>query len=160
MDTEQARQLVEGYNKAVSEAYRRADVKLTDGIVGPNEGRKLTGLIGVRRDMGVTLDSKLLELEMVSVGQDEENKWLEVQTKEKWYYLDRRIGTGEQVGGDSTDEYEMVYQFIWDSERWLVDKIKFAKPPRVGRKHPLWAPGMTHPNGGMVPQPDGEANKP
>jgi hypothetical protein len=60
----QARQFVERYNQVVSEAYRRGDVRLVDPVVGPNEGRKLTGLIGVRLDLGITLDSRLLALDL------------------------------------------------------------------------------------------------
>ncbi len=129
--------------------------------MGPNEGNKLRGLIGVRLDTGVTLDSTLLELEMVSVKQDERGRWLEVDTREQWHYLDRSIGTGEQVGEDSRDEYEMRYIFRKNDGRWLVDKIKFRTPPKVGRKKLLWAPGTTHPNGGMVmSNSDGGTNTP
>ncbi len=161
VDTDEARHLVERYNKVVIEAYRRADAKLADQVAGPEERRKLTGLIGVRQDMGVTLDSRLLQLEMVTVDQDDDGQWLEVRTREKWHYLDRKIGTGEQVGEDSTDTYEMIYQFARDRDRWVVDKIKFAAPPEVGRKKPLWAEGMTHPNGGMIPPQSGmETNRP
>ena len=48
IDMDQARSLVLRYNEIVSEAYRRADIKLIDSVVGPNESKKLTGLIGVR----------------------------------------------------------------------------------------------------------------
>ena len=91
-----ARQLVERYNKFVSEAYRRGDIKLVDSVVGPNEGRKLTGLIGVRLDLGITLDSQLLSLDVIGVEQKPNE--LFVRTKEKWSYRDRKIGSGEQVG--------------------------------------------------------------
>jgi len=137
VNVDEARELVERYNKIVSEAYRRADIKHIDPVVGPDEGKKLTGLIGVRLDMGLTMDSKLLELEMVSVKQEDD--YLRVRTKEKWYYRDLKIGTGEQVGEESYDSYEMVYSFTRDDDRWLVDRIKFAQPPVVGRKTPLWA---------------------
>lgn len=160
-DIEEARGLVQRYNEVVIEAYRRLDIKLVDDVVGPNERRKLAGLIGVRQDMGITLDSELLLLEMVSVKQHEESKWLEVRTREKWRYLDRKIGTGEQVGEESDDEYEMIYVFINDDGRWLVDKIKFAVPPKVGRPKPLWSSEPTYPNGGMVlPHSGGQTNKP
>lgn len=130
-------QLVLRYNQIVSEAYRRGDVRLVDPVVGPREGKKLTGLIGVRLDMGLTLDSQLLTLEVTGVerGKDE----LRVRTKESWRYCDRKIGTGEQVGEASEDSYVMLYVFKNINKAWLVDEIQFAAPPQVGRQTMTWA---------------------
>ncbi len=136
VSTTQARQLVERYNQVVSEAYRRGDIRLVDPVVGPNEGKKLTGLIGVRLDMGITLDSKLLSLEVVSTEQVKNE--LRVRTKERWSYRDLKIGTGAQVGQASQDTYEMTYFFTNVAKAWLVDEIKFATPPQVGRTNTPW----------------------
>jgi hypothetical protein len=133
---EQAHQLVTRYNQVVSEAYRRGDVKLIDPVVGPNEGRKLTGLIGVRLDMGLTLDSQLLSLEVTRVEQ--EPREMRVWTRERWRYCDRRIGTGQPVGEESIDTYEMLYLFKQIDRAWLVDEIKFNAPPQVGRQETPW----------------------
>ncbi len=132
----QARQLVERYNQVVSEAYRRGDVRLVDPVVGVNEGKKLTGLIGVRSDMGITLDSKMQSLEITRVDQAKNS--LRVHTKERWCYRDLKIGTGAQVGQASQDAYEMTYIFTNISQTWLVDEIKFAAPPQVGRTNTPW----------------------
>ncbi|MCX6903994.1 MAG: cytochrome c biogenesis protein ResB, partial [Verrucomicrobia bacterium] len=132
----QARQLVERYNRVVAEAYRRGDVKLIDPVVGPNEGKKLTGLIGVRLDLGMTLDSQMLALEVTGVQKAKDE--LRVQTRERWRYRDRKIGTGEQVGEESLDSYEMLYIFKKSGKDWLVDEIKFTSAPQVGRKRPTW----------------------
>lgn len=133
----QARQLVERYNTLVSEAYRRGDVKLVDSVVGPNEGRKLTGLIGVRLDMGISLDSKMLSLEVLDAKQTKDE--LRVRTRERWSYCDRRIGTGEQVGEKSEDAYEMNYFFKRLEKNWLVDRIEFAIPPKFEHPPATWA---------------------
>lgn len=132
----QAKQLVERYNQVVSEAYRRGDVRLIDPVVGLNEGKKLTGLIGVRLDLGITLDSKLLSLEVTGVMQAKNE--LHISTNEKWNYRDLKIGTGEQVGQASEDNYEMIYFFTNVNKTWLVDEIKFAAPPQVGRTNVPW----------------------
>ena len=132
----QAKQLVERYNQVVSEAYRRGDVRLIDPVVGVNEGKKLTGLIGVRSDMGITLDSKMQSLEITRVEQAKNS--LRVHTKERWCYRDLKIGTGAQVGQASQDAYEMTYIFTNISQTWLVDEIKFAAPPQVGRTNTPW----------------------
>ncbi len=134
---EEARRLVERYNSVVSEAYRRGDVRLVDPVVGPNEGRKLTGLIGVRLDMGLTLDSELLSLvvDTVKVVKGE----LRVTTSETWRYRDRRIGTGEQVGEESVDSYRMLYIFRKEKKAWRVDEIRFLEEPSIGRKTLTWA---------------------
>ena len=131
-----AKQLVERYNQVVSEAYRRGDMRLIDPVVGPNEGKKLTGLIGVRLDLGITLDSQLLALDVTCVEQAKNE--LRVRTKERWSYRDLKIGTGEQVGQASEDFYEMTYYFTNANKTWLVDEIKFAAPPQVGRINTPW----------------------
>jgi hypothetical protein len=133
---DQARALVERYNRIVSEAYRRGDVRLIDPVVGPNEGKKLTGLIGVRLDFGLTLDSHLLSLDVVGVEQSKAE--MRVRTKERWRYRDLRIGTGEQVGEESLDSYEMLYVFTNVGKAWVVDEIRFTTPPWVGRKQTPW----------------------
>jgi hypothetical protein len=133
----QARQLVERYNTVVAEAYRRSDVKLLDAVAGPNEGRKLTGLIGVRLDLGLTLDSKMLSLDVLDARQSKDE--LRVRTRERWSYCDRRIGTGQQVGETSEDAYEMLYFFKRFERDWLVDRIEFATPPQFGRPPSTWA---------------------
>jgi len=132
----EARRLVERYNTAVAEAYRRGDVKLVDGVVGLGEGRKLTGLIGVRLDSGITLDSKLLSLDVLNVSSS--GGELQVRTRESWSYCDRRIGTGEQVGEESEDNYVMLYHFKQSDKEWLVERIEFAEPPKIGRQQTPW----------------------
>jgi len=131
-----ARSLVERYNAVVCEAYRKGDVKLIDPVVGPNEGRKLTGLIGVRLDAGIRLDATLRSLDIKTVNQDGDE--LRVTTSEKWSYRDIKADTGEQVGEASNDEYEMLYLFKKIDGKWLVDKIEFIGTPKVGRKTKLW----------------------
>lgn len=137
----QAKQLVERYNQVVSEAYRRGDVRLIDPVVGPNEGKKLTGLIGVRLDLGITLDSQLLSLDITGVEQAKDS--LLVRTKERWSYRDLKIGSGVQVGEASQDSYEMTYFFTNMNKAWLVDEIKFAAPPQVGRTNTPWIADRT-----------------
>lgn len=136
---DEARNLIERYNAAVSEAYRRADFKLLDGVVGENEGRKITGLIGVRSDMGLTLDSRLLALDIVKV--DRMGGEMLIQTREQWRYRDMKIGSARQIGPVSLDSYEMLYRLTRTNRVWLVDEIKFVSEPKVGRKTSLWAGG-------------------
>lgn len=137
MSNDDARRLVERYNNVVIEAYRQGDVTLIDSVVGPNEGRKLTGLIGVRTDAGVRLVSKLLSLDITSVDLQDES--LTIQTREKWTYHHVNAASGKQVDEPSEDAYEMRYLFIKLDGKWMVDKIEFVTPPQVGRKSPAWS---------------------
>ena len=128
--------MVEHYNQVVSEAYRRGDVKLIDPVVGVKEGRKILGLIGVRLDLGLTLDSELLSLDITGVEQQKDE--MRVRTKEQWRYRDRKIGSGEQVGEASKDSYEMLYVFKKTEGAWLVEEIQFTSDPKVSRKQTTW----------------------
>ncbi len=160
VSVEEATDLVERYNRTVSEAYRRCDVKLIDPVVGPNtaEGKNLTGLIGVRQDMGITLDAELLSLEVTDVGQNDTE--LLISTKESWRYRDRKIGTAEQVGEESLDVYELLYVFKqWDGV-WMVDETKFTTPPEVGRETTPWGADARTLHGFTEPAAKGENQAP
>lgn len=139
----EARRLVERYNKVVCQAYRLGDVRLIDPVVGPNEGKKLTGLIGVRLDLGLGLDATLESLEITRVEQAPDE--IRVGTRERWSYRDVRLASGQQVGEASRDAYEMRYVFKRLQGAWLVDEIQFTAPPQVGRKQTTWlASGDAH----------------
>jgi hypothetical protein len=135
----EARMLVARYNQVVSEAYRKGDILLIDEVVGLNapDGKRLTGLIGVRKDMGIALDAHLDNLEVVGVEQLKED--LRVRTKEQWRYRDVEVATGRQVGDASVDRYEMIYHFKYTKGTWLVESTKFAAEPQVGRREVPWS---------------------
>ncbi len=124
--------LVEAYNDRVTEAYRTADPKLVEGVAGPEEARKIAGLIGVKQDQGIVLDSRLREFEVRSIERPA-NGDVVVATDEEWYYFDRRIGSGDRVGEDSTDHYRVHYVLRRLEPGWRVVEIRFAEPPEVGR---------------------------
>ena len=139
LSDEQAVELVRRYDAKLIEAYRAADEQIAAGVCSPAELRKLTGLIGAKRDSGLALDSRLLSLEVRGVDRD--GAEVVVTTFESWYYRDRLIGSGEQVGQDSTDHYLMKYHLRQLDRRWVVDRVEWAAPPRVGRSQaPLGLP--------------------
>jgi hypothetical protein len=122
---------VRRYDQAVIEAYRSSDAKPIEAITGEDEGRRLTALIGVKRDMGVTLDAQLLEFRVEGVGREGHD--YTVSTVERWYYQDRRIGSGERVGADSTDRYWMRYRLRRRGGALVVTGADFERPPEIGR---------------------------
>lgn len=138
VDEGEARALVARYNQVVSEAYRRCDLQLIDAVVAQDcvAGKNLTGLIGVRMDMGLVLDARLEELQVTGVQRQKDQ--LEIRTRERWSYVDRRLGTGELVGEPSVDRYELLYLFKQVKGTWMVTETKFTAPPEVGRKTTPW----------------------
>lgn len=128
---EKAVRLVQAYNRRVIDAYRASDHQLAVPVASPREVRKLAGLIGVKYDQGMALDSELLELRVLGIERRDET--VVVRTEERWHYRDRRIGTGTQVGQESTDHYKMRYLLRPVEGRWVVDAIEWAEPPQVGR---------------------------
>lgn len=155
----EARVLVARYNQVVCEAYRKGDIRLIDSVVGPDtsDGKRLTGLIGVRVDMGITLDAHLESVEVIGVEQIKED--LRVRTKEQWRYRDLKTDTGIQVGEASVDHYDMLYHFRNHKGTWLVEETKFAAPPQVGRKEVPWSMDIRDAHG-MVRPPKQEGGKP
>ena len=157
--TREARALVAHYNEEVSEAYRKGDIRLIDAVVGPDapDGKRLTGLIGVRMDMGLTLDAHLESLEVTGVEQVKDD--LRVRTKERWRYRDLKADTGVQVGEASVDHYEMRYHFRKLKGIWMLEETQFIAPPQIGRKEVPWSMD-TRDAHGMISPPAKEGMKP
>lgn len=131
--------VVRAYDSRVIEAFRTGDARPVEAVAGPEEAKKLTALVGVKRDMGIFLDARLELLVPDSV--ERAGGEIAVRTRERWYYQDRRLDTGEQVGQDSTDLYEMRYVLQRLDGRWVVTRVEFVAPPIVGRTQaPTGAP--------------------
>jgi hypothetical protein len=127
-----AERLVRAYLTRLVEAYRASDAEIAAPVVSEREATKLTGLIGVKRDADLTLDAELLEIAFDRF--ERKGSEVVVETRERWRYRDRRIGTGKQVGDESYDAYRMRYHLAHEKGRWVVDRLEFAEPPQIGRK--------------------------
>lgn len=127
----EAEEVVRRYVTLVSEAYRTGDFQVVQPVVGPDELRKIAAHVGVKLDQGITLDARMVEFRLDGVERKGEE--VLVRTEERWHYLDRKIGSGEQVGQDSRDRYRMIYVLKKLDGRWVVDRTEFAEKPEVGR---------------------------
>lgn len=146
---------VEEYNDVVTRAYRGGDVRGLESVAGPAEVKKLGGLIGVKLDMGYTLDAQLLGMKVLGV--ERRGKDVIVTTAEEWHYADRRIGSGVRLGEESRDSYRMRYVLRRSVSRWVVDEIEYAAQPKIGRKEtPLQAPSSVL-HGSFLPPSKGAA---
>lgn len=126
---------VRAYASGVIEAYRTSDSTPVHGITGADEERRITALIGVKRDAGVTMDAHLLELRFGGIER-RGGEYL-VSTEERWRYEDRRIGGGAPAGPETTDRYWMQYHLRREGKRLVVERADFARPPELGsRVHP------------------------
>ena len=151
VSTREARTLVAHYNAVVCEAYRKGDIRIIDSVVGLDapDGRRLTGLIGVRQDMGLALDAKMESLKITGVEQAKDD--LRIRTKETWTYRDLKVDTGQQVGEASVDRYEMLYHFRKQKGAWMVEETQFTSPPQVGRKEVPWTMDARDVHGMVAP---------
>jgi hypothetical protein len=127
-------QAVRTYLDKMVEAYRVSDQEIVDPYVGEEHALRLLGLIGVKRDAGITLDAQLTEL--VFEGAERQGEELLVTTRERWHYRDRKIGTGKQVGEESTDAYHLRYRFRREGGKLKLMETEFLTPPQVGRAAP------------------------
>jgi hypothetical protein len=125
---------VRTYLDKVIEAYRVSDQGVVDPYVGEEHALRLLGLIGVKRDAGITLDAQVTEL--VIEASERRGEDLLVTTRERWHYRDRQIGTGQQVGEESTDAYHLRYRFRREGGRLKLMETEFLDPPQVGRAAP------------------------
>jgi hypothetical protein len=126
-----AEALVRRYNALVTEAYRAGDYRIAQPVIGADEFKRLAAHVGVRLDQGITLDARLLEMDLKKVERHGDEAV--VTTDERWHYFDRRIGSGEQVGQESRDHYVMRYHLKKADGRWIVESTEFAQKPEVGR---------------------------
>lgn len=127
-----AENLVRTYNAKLIEAFRTGDEQLMEGLVGDEEGKKLLGLIGVKTDMGINLDSQLADFRVLRVERPGKAS-VEVLTEERWTYQNRQIGSGRIAGLPSEDHYVMRYTLVPAGKVWVVSRVAFEKPPVVGR---------------------------
>jgi len=125
---------VRTYLDKMIEAYRVSDEQVVDPYVGDEHALKLLGLIGVKRDAGITLDAQVIELHFE--GAEWKGEDLLVTTRERWHYRDRKIGTGKQVGEESTDSYHLRYRFRREGGKLKLMETGFLDPPQVGRAAP------------------------
>jgi hypothetical protein len=150
----EAEALVRRYNALVSDAYRTGDFRAAQPVVGEDEIRRLAAHIGVRSDQGITLDARLVEITFKNFERKGDEAF--VTTDERWHYLDRRIGSGEQVGQESRDQYVMRYRLKKAPGGWIVEGTEFAERPQVGRTElPDRAPPMDLHGFGTVVPPGG-----
>lgn len=155
-DRRDGEQAVRVYLDKVIEAYRVSDEGIVDPYVGDEHALRLVGLIGVKRDAGLTLDARLLEISFERVERAGDR--LSVFTRERWHYADRKIGTGAQVGQDSMDSYHNRYDLIRKGDRWVVEQITFVDPPVVGRKEAPMATDFRDMHG-LPPKEEAPAGK-
>jgi hypothetical protein len=130
----EAEQVVRRYNALVIDAYRTGDYRIAEPIVGQDELRKLVGHIGAKTDQGLTLDAQLLDITIQGVERGGEATL--VSTEERWKYVNRRMGSGEPAGPESTDRYRMKYHLKKVGKIWVVDQIEFTEKPEVGQPVP------------------------
>lgn len=154
-----AEALVRAYNQKVAEAYRMGDQRIVDDLVGDEEGKKLLGLIGVKADMGITLDATLTDFRVLGSHRSAKGG-VDLLTEERWHYRDRRIGTGEIVGQESDDHYFLRYALRKSEKNWVVASIAFERPPEIGRTVVTNAadPRVFHGMTSSAPAPPGAAS--
>jgi hypothetical protein len=128
----EAEKLVRTYNAKLIEAFRTGDEQLMEGLTGDAEAKKLLGLIGVKSDMGINLDSALTSFKVLRV-EHPSKRAVDVITEENWHYQNREIGSGRIVGQPSDDHYVMRYALAIQGKAWVVASVAFEKPPVVGR---------------------------
>lgn len=158
---EDAVALVRAYDRRLVEAYSSGDPRLVEDVAGPEEAKKILGLVGVKADMGIALHARLDDLTVDGV--DRAGDAVVVRTRERWTYEDRAIATGARVGEASSDTYLMRYHLGRVGGRWRVVRVEFASPPAVGRvQAPVNAPpavfhGATPAPNAAGPSKDGSA---
>jgi len=163
VDEAEAKGAVKAYLDKLTEAYAAGDEAIVDPHVSEAHGRKLLGTIGVKSDMGLVLESKLLAQAWEKVAKDGDA--ILVDTREQWAYRDVRVATGQQEGEASTDAYAIRYRLVRKDGKLIVDDVQFREPPVVGRKeaptaidvktaHGLGKEGAEAPGGDAGPPQD------
>ena len=131
--------LVRAYNRRIIEAYATNDPRRVEEVAGPEEAKKILGLVGVKADMGLSLHARMDEFKVAGVVREGDE--IVVRSHERWSYEDRSIASGALVGSRSFDSYDMRYHLAHVDGRWVVVRVEFASPPHVGRKEaPVTAP--------------------
>jgi hypothetical protein len=152
LSDEDAVKVVRAYDRQLVEAFRAGDATLIERVAGDSEAKKITGLVGVKVDQDLFLDAELEEFRVLGVKRS--GSVVLVDTEERWYYRDRRIGSGATVGQDSRDRYRIRYTLGKARAGWVVDHLEFRSPPEVGRASgPPLDPRALHGRAASPPAP-------
>jgi hypothetical protein len=139
MDQTRAREVIMAYNNGVIEAFKKGDAGVLKEVAAEGQARRMANLIDARRQKGLALESRMEDMEVVSVQKS--HGGVAVRTRERWCYCDRETGTGQLIGRPSEDRYEKVYFLKRRGGRWVVEKVELTAPPKLGEKKGPWEEG-------------------
>ncbi len=136
LDEQTAREVVAAYNGKVIQAFKEGDAGQLKGVASTVQTERMEKLIKTRLRKDLALESRLEDLEVLGVQKGRGS--VAVRTRERWCYCDRQLSTGKLVGRPSEDVYEKVYILKRRGGAWVVEKVRFAAPPKFGEKEGPW----------------------
>lgn len=116
-------QAIRAYNEATILAYRTGDLSGMEKVAMPDEARKVTALVDLKRAEKLVLESSLDRLEVLKsepVGPDGAT----VETRERWTYQDRPLTPGTAPGTRFVAEMTMRYECVRDEGLWKVAQVR------------------------------------
>lgn len=114
---------IRAYNEAAIIAYRTGDLSGLEKVAMPDEIRKITALIDLKRADKLVLESSLDRLEVLetrAIGPDGAT----VETRERWTYQDRPLTPGAVPGARFVADMTMRYEYVRKDGLWKVDGIR------------------------------------
>lgn len=114
---------IRAYNEAAIIAYRTGDPSGLERVAMPDEIRKITALIDLKRADNLVLESSLERLDVLetrATGPDGAT----VETRERWTYQDRPLTPGAAPGTRFVADMTMRYEYVRKDGLWKVDGIR------------------------------------
>ncbi len=114
---------IRAYNDAAIIAYRTGALSGLEKVALPDEIRKITALVDLKRADKLVLESSLDGLEILEsepAGPDA----AVVETKETWTYQDRPLTPGAAPGTRFVSMMTMRYECTRKDGVWKVDKVR------------------------------------
>lgn len=115
------RRAVTMYDLALTDTVQSLDPETMGDTVTANERQRIANYLTLLYGRGVRLESSLLELDVIET--ESGGSTVTATVVETWRYRERDIESGEVRGEESVEEQTLLYVFVREDGRLVVDEV-------------------------------------
>lgn len=123
-DSKEITDVVQRYDYALIEVYKKLDPKPLYGIASEKEIGRVRMIVWQFIGEKNFMESELKELKFVKVTRKGPDA-AEVETKETWRYRHLKEETKEVVKPWMDADYRLLFQVVKEKDKWIIQSAKF-----------------------------------
>lgn len=126
-DEELIKGVIERYNAAMVDAYRRITIKPMEAVASEREVSKVNAILAGLYGEKIHMDSDLLDIRFEDIKKVSKERAV-ARVKEKWRWRHLHIETKKEVKPWVEEEQRLLYHLVKDPKKgWIVDSVEFVK---------------------------------